>query len=317
MDGVSLIRSAKPTSQLIAPPRRDPTVAVVYADHRGDLHMVGDGQPVGRWEQFRAAYKTRYEVEMRDFTRKAELRKSAPLTADGIHQFETSLMVSFRVRDPLTIVRRGIENALIPVYAYVLHACRNIAARFGIREARWAERAIEAHFAHTVELEEGIDIFRVQASLTLDEGTRTYLGTVEGAGRQKEIDELRQAAAIEQRAREAHALGDRPIDMVDLVRLMLERDPDNLEAPKQLLLEIARSARERQEKLDERIQHLFDIMASGGILRREDVDSFRDLLSGRDRPPTGSTPPPDGHWDAPLPREGNEAPYGPSGHGGG
>src|SRR5262245_12204783 len=247
MDCVTLIRSM-PVSQLTAPPSRDPTVAVVYADHLGRLHHIRPGQPVGRWEQFRAKYRTRYEVDMRDFTRKAELRKSPPMSADGIHHFEACLMVSFRVRDPVRIVRRGIDNALIPVYAHVLPICRDIAFRYSIADASTAARKIEARFADIVGLPDGIDIFRVKASLTLDERARAHLDTVEGAARQKEIDEMRQTAAIERRARESRALVDRSMDMDDFVQLMRARDPQDIETPKQLLLEIARSTLQRHDQ---------------------------------------------------------------------
>jgi hypothetical protein len=130
------------------------------------------------------------------------------------------------------------------VYAHVLYACRDIAFRHGIAHAHEAEQEIEAHFARTVSLPDGIDIFRVRASLTVDERTRAYLVAVEDAVRQNEIDEIRQAAAIERWARASRALGGRPTDMVEFVRLMLERDPDNLEVPRQLLLNIARMMRE-------------------------------------------------------------------------
>jgi hypothetical protein len=290
MEPVNLIRSEKPVYLLMAPPRRDPTVAVVYADHLGRLHHIRPGQPVGRWDQCRAKYKTRYEVEMCDFNRKAELRTCPPLAADGTNHFETCLLVSFRVRDPVRIVRRAIHDPLIPVYAKVVPICRQIASRHGIEHAREAEKEIDAHFAKTVNLPDGIDIFRVKASLTLDESTRAHLETKEGVVRQDEIAKMRQKATIERWAKEASALGDRPTDMVDFVRLMLERDPDNLEAPKELLLEIAKSARERQNQRDGRVQHLFDTLADKPLLRA-DVDRFRDYFSGADRPP-GVNPPP-------------------------
>ena len=291
MEGVKLIRSEKPVYQLMAPPRRDPTVAVVYADHSGRLHHIRPGQTVGRWEQCRDKYKTRYEVEMRDYTRKAELRTCPPLAADGTNHFETSLLVSFRVRDPVRIVRRAIDNPLTLVYAHVVPICRQIASSHNITHAREAEKEIDAEFAKTVNLPDGIDIFRVKALLTLDETTRAFLQTIEGGAREEAIDEMRQEATIERRAREASALGDRPRDMLDFVRLMLERDPDNLEAPKQLLLEIARSAAQRQDKRNERVQHLLETMANKIPLQREDVDRFRDYVSGGDRPP-GVNPPP-------------------------
>jgi len=169
--------------------------------------------------------------------------------------------------------------------------CREIAFRHGIAQAREAEQEIDARFAKTVNLPDGIDIFRVKALLTLDESTRAYLGTLEGAARENEFDKMRQKATIDRWAREASALGDRPTDIVDFVRLMLERDPDNLEAPKQLLLEIARSARERQNQRDGRVEHLFDTMANKIPLQREDVDRFKDYFSGVGRPP-GVNPPP-------------------------
>src|SRR5262249_34667582 len=109
--------------------------------------------------------------------------------------------------------------------------------------------------------------------------------------RQKAIEEMRQAATIDRWARESKALGSRPTDMVDFVRLMLERDPTNLEAPKQLLLEIARSARQRQDQRDARLQHLLDSWAASAPLKPDDVDRFRDYFSGVGRRP-GVNPPP-------------------------
>src|SRR5689334_7901063 len=161
MDGVNLIRSQKQVYPLTAPPPRDPTVAIVYADHFGSLHHIRPGQPFGRWEQFRAKYKTRYEVEMRDYTRKCELRTCPLLAADGTNHFKTSLLVCFRVRDPVRIVRRAIDNPLALVYAHVVQICREIAFRHDIEHAREAQQEIDARFATTVNLPDGIDIFRV------------------------------------------------------------------------------------------------------------------------------------------------------------
>jgi uncharacterized protein YegL len=326
MAAVNLIVSEERVSILAGQPKRSPSVAVVYADHNGGLHLIGDGQPSGWWDQVRSQYKTRFEVDLRDHERQVELRSNAPRAAGGVYSFETSLTVAFRVWEPRLVVRRGLIDALVPVYSYIEHTCRDLAANFEIEQSRDVELAIDRHFAQPIRLPEGIEIYRVRPRVAPDQAARAYLSTIDDVRRKRligtethqtargealgdnEIAAIRQDGALERRQREHAALEGRPVDMVDMVKIMLEREPENVAGATELLLKIAEAHDARRQQHEANVRKVLDVQAAESLLRRDDIDGYLGRLSGGTTPAIAPPPSADTNWDRPIPGEGTPPP---------
>src|SRR6266699_2652262 len=134
-----------------------PNIAVVYADAFGRVACLdGRGRPMSWWEQVWSTYRTRYEVDLSDHRRTAQL-DSSPLPSRGDTYFFRSMVdVGFRVTAPEKVVSRNVTDALAVVYNYLIDAFRPVTRRHEIKDAEGAETELNLLFLPPVELEEGI-----------------------------------------------------------------------------------------------------------------------------------------------------------------
>jgi uncharacterized protein YegL len=260
----------------------------------------------------------RYEVDLSDHQRTAELRNSPLPSRGGVYNFEATLSVGFRVTDPAEIVRRNVTDGLTIVYGYLATVSRDITWDFDIEEARAAEDAINARFRHGDSLAEGITLYLCRARLAPDARARDYLRAqeeakrsnvvkgaehetaVDDAKRENQIKLIRQSGDLLIRASEQDALAGRPMNIRELISIHLERHPDDTERALVLMEQFERGRLERQDTQEQRWRELFQFMASRDLVQPVDVARFRDqAMAQLQGPPAALLGA--GGWDDPLP----------------
>jgi uncharacterized protein YegL len=318
-----------------------PSVAVVYADINGHVDYFPD-RPLTRSEARRKYWK-RYEVDLSDHRRKAQL-DSSPLPSKGDAYFFHSVVdVGFHVTDPLAVVRRNVSDALAVVYGHLISAFWPVTREYEINDAPRAEVALNALFLRPVTLEEGITIYRCAVRLLPDRAAQEHLRTIEAAKRsvvtghaqheadlaaaqhQHELAGLGQQARLDAESREYEAMAGRAIDVHGLIRAHLAKHPDQTGFALEMLSRHEEAQAAQQDINDKRSMDLFRYMIEQGLLQPVDIQFMRNQAVSRVQEVTSPVPPqiaPPAHpaelpaagapsagsrsWDEPLP--GSSAP---------
>lgn len=328
---VPLILKKEPVSAVRPVKSRTPDVAVIYATPAGEVAVFDPGRRDGWTTRTFSRYRLRYEVDMGDHRRTVELRNSPLPACGGIYHFHAVMDVGFRVVHPEMIVSRDVDDGLVVIYNYLIDICRPITRQFDIQDATGAEEAINARFRHGETLEEGIHLYRCRARLSGDTGTQTFVKSqddaaradivesarhkkaIADANRRNELDRITQVAKLEAQDRERRELADRPLDLPELLRIHLEREPHDTQMVVQLRAEMERAQWDRQEIRDQRARELFEFLASRNLIHAVDLGRFlsqvRTQLPHLLQPlPTASGQPQpllvSSEWDDPLPMPG-------------
>lgn len=322
---VPLILNREPVAKTIRPRTKasQPNIAVVYTDTFGQIGYFG-GRPLSWGELTRSRFRFRYEVDLSDHRRTAQL-DSSPLPARGDSYFFHSVVeVGFRVSDPAEVVKRNVTDALGVVYGYLISVFRPVTRRHDIQDAQGAETELNLLFQNPVVLEEGITIFRCSTQLLPDRAAQIYLNTLESAKRNLqvgdaehvvaastarhglELDNMTQMARLEAERREHEALADRPLDFRALIRTHLSKHPDESAYAMELLLRYEHAQAAQRDVDDKRLMDLVRYMIEQGMIQSVDMEMMRNHALGRvqeiaaqDRPaelPAAAT-----SWDDPLP----------------
>jgi uncharacterized protein YegL len=314
-----LILSEEPVSKDTRSMITKPHVAVVYADAAGQLTYLG--RPLNRTEA-RRTFKTRYEVDLSDHRRTAQL-DSSPLPSRGdAYFFRSTVDVGFRVTNPEAVVKRNVADALGVVYGYLIGAFRPVTRRFEIRDSERAESALNALFQHAVALDEGITIYRCVVRLLPDHAAQEYLRTLDSADRALAVNEahhtvaratahqvhelagLTQQARIEAESREHDALASRPLDFDGLIRAHLTKHPDETAYALELLQRHYDAQNAQQDINDKRSLDLVRYMIEQGMIQSVDIELLRKQALGRVQEIASPSRPAEltaGSWDDPLP----------------
>ena len=321
--GVPLILSEEPVTRTLLARMKvsKPNIAVVYADAFGQVAYLG-GRPLSWSEQVRSRYRTRYEVDLSDQRRIAQL-DSSPLPARGdAYFFRSTVDVGFRVHDPTAVVRRHVTDALPVVYNFLIDAFRPVTRRHEIRDAQGAETELNLLFGHPVELEEGITIYRCATRLLPDHAAQQYLHSLESADRSLTVGEaehrvaaaasrhehelagMAQRARLEAEERERESMSGEAIDLPGLIRAHLARHPDETSYALELLARHEQAQLVSRDINDKRSMDLFRYMIEQGMVQSADLDVLRGQALGRIQEIAAPSRPaelPAGSWDDPLP----------------
>lgn len=331
-----LILSAEPVTKETRSKVARPYVAVVYADINGNVEYFRD-RLLSRAEA-RRRYRTRYEVDLSDHLRKAQLDNS-PLPSRGDAYFFRSVVdVGFRVTDPEAIVRRNVSDALAVVYGYLISTFWPITRSYEIDQAPQAEAALNALFLQPATLDEGITIYRCAVRLLPDQAAQEHLRGIKAANRsveagqaqhaadvaaayhQHELAGLGQRARLAAEEREHQAMAGRAIDVQGLIRAHLAQHPDQTGYALELMSRHEQAQAAQQDINDKRSMDLFRYMIEQGLLQAVDIQFLRNQAVGRVQEITSPAPqqitPParpaeltagsgssaaGGSWDDPLP----------------
>jgi uncharacterized protein YegL len=331
-----LILSVEPVTKETRNKPSKPSVAVVYADINGYVEYFRD-RPLTRSEA-RRKYRTRYEVDLSDHRRKAQLDNS-PLPSKGDAYFFHSVVdVGFHVTDPLAVVRRNVSDALAVVYGYLISMFWPVTREYEINDAPRAEVALNGLFLRSVTLEEGITIYRCSVRLLPDRAAQEHLRSIETSKRsvvashaqheadltvayhQHELAGLDQQARLVAESREYQAMAGRAIDVQGLIRTHLAKHPDQTGYALEMLSRHEDAQAAQQDVNDKRSMDLFRYMIEQGLLQPVDIQFMRDQAVGRVQEITSPAPqqiappahpaelPPgrtsgsgSGSWDEPLP----------------
>jgi uncharacterized protein YegL len=298
-----------------------PDIAVVYADAFGNMASF-DGRPLSWVQQVLTKYRTRYEVDLSDHRRTAQL-DSSPLPAHGDHHFfKSTVDVGFRVTDPEAVVRRNVTDALVVVYNHLIDSFRPITRRHDISDAAGAETQLNLLYRVPVALDEGITIYRCTTRLLPDADAQNHLRSLHTADRtlevneaqhkvtkastrhQLEIDAMTQEARLTAESKEMAALRGRQVDLQGLIITHLSRHPDQTDYALELLHrhELAQAA--HRDINDQRSLDLARYMIEQGLIQSVDVESLRTETLTRVQQiasPTPSELTTTSSWDEPLP----------------
>ncbi|MFG2099896.1 hypothetical protein ACGFJ5_04775 [Micromonospora echinaurantiaca] len=267
-----------------------PNEASVYATADRRLALLDAGRPLTWSEQVLSSYRIRYDVDMSDHRRTAELR-STPLPARGDHWFFVATVeVGFRVHDPVEIVRRNVRDALPLIYGHLGQRFRIITRRFDIEQSTEAEEAIRQAFSGDVLLPEGLTIFDVAPRLLPDENASRHLQAVaqnrrtlqvnEGrhaldlqiALQRGELERMSQRARLEADERERAALGSGELSVRQMVVWHVARNPQDTERALSLLMEHEQAMLERQDAHNQHTVDLFRFLVEKDVLHAADIE---------------------------------------------
>jgi uncharacterized protein YegL len=320
-----ILREEPVTRSLLARAKiSKPSIAVVYADGFGHVACIDDGRPLTWSEQVLSRYRTRYEVDLSDHRRTAQL-DSSPLPARGdMYFFHSMVDVGFRVTDPASVVKRHVTDALSVVYNYLIDAFRPVTRRHEIKDAAGAETEINIMFQQPVTLEEGITIYRCRTRLLPDKTAQEYLRSLESADRMlhvgeaehkvatasarqsQELADMAQMARINAESREHAAMAGRQIDLHGLIRAHLAKHPDETAYALELLARHEQAQLTQRDINDQRSMDLVRYMVEQGMIQAVDIELLRKQALGRVQEIASPTRPaelPAGSWDDPLPAD--------------
>lgn len=259
-----------------------PGVAVVCSTADGQLEQVGKLGIMAR-------YRRRYEVDSSDHHDTVD--SSLP-TREDVYDFRCSIVIGWRVSDPIEVVRRGVVDGLDLCHSRLLDRMREISREFDILDCDKAEREINRAVGVPFSLPEGITIYYFSARLTLDDNARKYLQDKITAGRTAELDKLQRRGDVE-RARHDETLEgirvsaevQRDQERMNAVRQALKGDKDLLlyylaqnRGGAGEIINMIRADRSSTER--ERIALLKDLI-DHNLIQDVDLDELRsELVSG-------------------------------------
>lgn len=206
-------------------PGVNPGVAVLCSTADGQLEQVGKLGIIAR-------YHRRYEVDITDHHDTVD----SPLpTRDDVYHFQCSIVIGWRVSNPIEVVQRGVDDGRDLCHSRLLDRIREISREFEIQDCAKAEREINRAVGVPFPLPEGITIYHFSARLTLDADARAYLQAKIAADREADLDKLRRHDDIE-RAHHGETLEgihvsaevQRDQERMNAVRLALKGDNDLL-----------------------------------------------------------------------------------------
>ena len=320
---VPLILSREPVSRgmLTRMKVSTPDIAVVYADGFGHVDSF-DGRPLSWYRQVLTKYRTRYEVDLSDHRRTAQL-DSSPLPSHGdTYFFKSTVDVGFRVSNPEAVVKRNVTDALVVVYNHLIDSFWPITRRHEISDAAGAQAQLNQLYRDPVPLDEGITIYHCTTRLLPDAAAQDYLRSLTTADRtlnvneaehkvttastrhQAEIDAMTQDARLAAEAKEMAALAGRRVDLQSLILTHLSKHPDQTDYALELLQrhELAQAA--HRDLNDQRSLDLARYMMEQGLIQSVDVELLRNKTIGRVQeiasPPTQALTA-SSSWDEPLP----------------
>ncbi|MEV6692795.1 hypothetical protein AB0M35_15120 [Micromonospora sp. NPDC051196] len=329
-NSVPLVQSQTTVQRGFRPePNRDPSVAAVYATASGEL-VFYSGRTLSLSQRLFTDCRTRYDVDMGDHRRTAELASTPLRTRDG-HYFIATVNVGFRVHDPCEIVRRNIRDALPVVYGYLGHALDAVTILYDVENPSAAEKAIRSTFANPVLLPDGITIFEVTPRLRPDDATEQYLRARRDAQRtlltdadqhlvdlqrkrhHVEQEELVQAGRHTALEKERSALGGRALTAVDMAREHLARHPEDTEKVTSMLLEHERAMLAAQDVHSQRTTEFIKFMMDNGVVQPGQFQPFvQGAAQAYGLPGTAGAISGPGSWNQP-PVLTTSTPAGPSG----
>ena len=297
-----------------------PNIAVVYSGPFGEVAYFG-GRPLKWSEQVMSKYRIRYEIDLSDHRRTAQL-DSSPLPSKGdVYFFRSTVDVGFRVSDPEQVVRRNVNDALPVVYNYLIDSFRPVTRQHEIGDAAGAEVQLNLLFGTPHALEEGITIYHCTTRLLPDANAQRHLQSLEettrtfdlnerqhrvasaGARHDIEIAALHHDARLEGERKEYAATAGRPVNLHSLIQAHLAKHPDQTDYALELLQRHELAIAAQRDTNDQRTLDLARYMMDQGLIQSVDIEMLRKDTLGRVQQMTSSSAPPalTAGWDDPLP----------------
>jgi uncharacterized protein YegL len=338
---VPVILSQEPVSRGLTARMKisKPNIAVVYSGAFGEVASF-EGRPLSWSQQVLSKYRIRYEVDLSDHRRTAQL-DSSPLPSRGdVYFFRSTVDVGFRVSKPEEVVRRNVTDALPVVYNYLIDSFRPVTRQHEIDDAAGAEAQLNLLFSTLHVLEEGITIYHCATRLLPDTKAQQHLQSLNAATRTLnlnaeehkvasaatrhgiELASLHHDARLEAERKEYAATAGRPVSLHSLIQAHLAKHPDQTDYALELLQRHELAMAAQRDTNDQRTLDLARYMMDQGLIQAVDIEMLRNDTLGRVQQITSPSPPPalTAGWDDPLPGDPapvKSLPSPPAGHGDG
>ena len=336
---VPVILSQEPVSRGLTARMKitTPNIAVVYSDAFGKLTSF-DNRPLKWSEQVMSKYRIRYEVDLSDHRRTAQL-DSSPLPSRGdAYFFRSTVDVGFRVSEPQEVVRRNVTDALPVVYNYLIDSFRPVTRQYEINDAAGAEVRLNLLFSDPRKLPEGILIYHCTIRLLPDAKAQQFLQSLDAATRTRKLNKkehkvntaaaehdieiagLHHDARLEAERKELAATAGRPVSLHSLIQAHLAKHPDQTDYALELLQRHELAMAAQRDTNDQRTLDLARYMMDQGLIQAVDIEMLRNDTLGRVQQITSPSPVPalTAGWDDPLPGDPSPVkslPSAPAGHG--
>jgi len=195
-------------SEPLEPPRTrfgrrpvPPRAGIAYVFITSDGRMLESSlyQPNGEdWTSRRL--QTMYEVDVSEHL--LEFGCKLPCLQDVGH-FLADIHLAWKVDDPLEVVRRNLRDAPGELRPWVIARMHEIAEVIDVRERAFAQKRIndELGVAKGVKLSIGLEICRLNATLTLDQAASEHVAHLTTIIRGEEADQRKQQSSL---ARKEH-----------------------------------------------------------------------------------------------------------------
>ena len=302
-DSQPLVRS-EPVPRLDFKPRAAlrPNTKVVYATVDGDLETYQNGKRLKWSDRQMPRYWTRYEVDISDHYRSVELGNTPPPARGGLYKFSVALTVGYRVVDPVQAVESNIGSGLSFVYGYLLARCPQVTVKHAIEDFTAAEADLNRWFSGRHDVGGGIEMFSLVARVEPDAQAAAYLKaqveakrnnvvkaaryevTFADAKRGNDLELVRKSGEMAIRNVERVALDGRAMTPEELVRIHLERHPDDTAQAMAALVAADSATYQRGLDREDRDREMVRYLIEHDIIRDADMDGHRDRYLAGPRP---------------------------------
>ncbi|MER5884619.1 hypothetical protein ABT160_12380 [Streptomyces sp. NPDC001941] len=239
-----------------------------------------------------------YLVDMGVQVRTASTTRTPVPCRDQAHVFETTLHITYRVDDPVTVVQRNVPDLSHAVYQYLIGQIMPVAAGYAIGEAFEVQARVNAMLAGPVSVPGGVCVESCRADMRPDTAARDFTRTVAsthnahqlgslrhhgavGAVRHEvEIENLRQAGELARREKEIAALGNLDLDFRGLITVHLSQHPQDTERAMQMLMQWETARHQHAYDQEQRQIDMVRYMMDKGIIREVDLPGLREGVLG-------------------------------------
>jgi hypothetical protein len=204
-------------------------------------------------------YRLRFEVDIADHH--DVVKCSLPSRGDAF-SFDGTLVLDWRVSDPIMIVKRQIRDGLALCYARLLEELRQISRSFEIEACAQAEAEINRVLigALPITLPEGITVHRFSAQLKMDDGSlkaiqqlraaqhENSIATVKSGGAQ-EVQDIEQDGSLRRQRERMEAIQAAVRGNYDLVAIHLSQHPDDTGSLINMIRSDYQTGEERRDRM--------------------------------------------------------------------
>lgn len=243
-----------------------PGVSHVFVTADGD-YLTNDRRPT-----FGQALSARSRFDVDTTQRLNDLADLMLPSAENNFYFPTAISLTWRVHDPVTVVRNGISSPTVVIEQSVVRTLREITAQIQPQQWQLAERQLHQAFGGQFALPEGITVLRFVAKVSIDPQLAQFLSHKAATQGRLQLEEMDRTAIEASLQRGEHAL----------VVEHLVKNPGATGDVINVLL----SGRNFEEQ---KRQEMFRLLVENKVIQDVDLERFRENLLAAQSGVSGTT----------------------------